>query len=83
MGNASRGLLRGPGLSTWDVSLNKDTVMPFYGEVPFAWFTKRYKKGRHWWWTLGERLATITNPPTHIRIGIQDRRSGRDWGKQE
>jgi len=40
MGNASRGLLRGPGLSTWDLSLNKDTVMPFYGEVPFAWFTK-------------------------------------------
>ena len=69
MGNASRGLLRGPGLSTWDFSLNKDTVMPFYGEVPFAWFTKH--------------LATITNPPTHIRIGIQDRRSGRDWGKQE
>jgi len=31
-GNASRGLLRGPGLSTWDLSLNKDTGLPFLGE---------------------------------------------------
>jgi len=32
LGNAARGLLRGPGLSTWDLSLNKDTAMPFLGE---------------------------------------------------
>ena len=31
-GNAARGLLRGPGLSTWDLSLNKDTGLPFLGE---------------------------------------------------
>ena len=32
LGNASRGMLRGPGLSTWDVSLNKDTGLRFLGE---------------------------------------------------
>jgi len=31
-GNAGRGILRGPGLSTWDLSLNKDTALPFLGE---------------------------------------------------
>ena len=31
-GNAARGLLRGPGLNTWDLSLNKDTALPFFGE---------------------------------------------------
>ena len=29
LGNAGRGTLRGPGLSTWDLSLNKDTALPF------------------------------------------------------
>jgi outer membrane receptor protein involved in Fe transport len=32
LGNASRGMLRGPGLNTWDVSLNKDTGLPLLGE---------------------------------------------------
>src|SRR5437667_82074 len=32
LGNGSRGMLRGPGLSTWDLSLNKDTALPFPGE---------------------------------------------------
>jgi hypothetical protein len=32
LGNGSRGMLRGPGLSTWDLSLNKDTALPFLGE---------------------------------------------------
>jgi len=32
LGNASRGMLRGPRLNTWDVSLNKDTGLPFLGE---------------------------------------------------
>ncbi|OFW29148.1 MAG: hypothetical protein A3J28_08210 [Acidobacteria bacterium RIFCSPLOWO2_12_FULL_60_22] len=32
MGNAGRGMLRGPGLATWDVSINKDTGLPFLGE---------------------------------------------------
>ena len=32
IGNAPRGLLRGPNLNTWDLSLNKDTAMPFLGE---------------------------------------------------
>ena len=32
MGNAGRGMLRGPGLATWDLSLNKDTGLPFLGE---------------------------------------------------
>src|SRR5436309_1865 len=32
LGNGSRGMLRGPGLSTWDLSLNKDTAWPFLGE---------------------------------------------------
>jgi hypothetical protein len=32
LGNASRGMLRGPMLSTWDVSVNKDTGLPFLGE---------------------------------------------------
>lgn len=32
MGNAGRGMLRGPGLGTWDLSLNKDTGLPFLGE---------------------------------------------------
>jgi hypothetical protein len=31
-GNASRGLLRGPHLSNFDISLNKDTSAPFLGE---------------------------------------------------
>jgi Carboxypeptidase regulatory-like domain/TonB dependent receptor len=31
-GNAARGMLRGPGLTTWDLSVNKDTVLPFLGE---------------------------------------------------
>jgi hypothetical protein len=32
LGNAPRGLLRGPGLGTWDFSLVKDTAIPFLGE---------------------------------------------------
>jgi len=32
LGNASRGMLRGPGLGEWDFSLVKDTAMPFLGE---------------------------------------------------
>src|SRR5438552_7154794 len=32
LGNGSRGMFRGPGLSTWDFSLNKDTALPFLGE---------------------------------------------------
>ncbi len=32
LGNVSRGLLRGPGLGTWDLSLNKDTRVGFLGE---------------------------------------------------
>jgi hypothetical protein len=32
LGNSSRGLLRSPGLNTWDLSLNKDTGLPFLGE---------------------------------------------------
>ena len=31
-GNAGRGILRGPGLSTWDLSVNKDTGLRFMGE---------------------------------------------------
>jgi len=33
LGNASRGLLRGPGLGTWDFSLVKDTAAHFLGEA--------------------------------------------------
>jgi hypothetical protein len=33
LGNAPRGLLRGPGLGTWDFSLVKDTALPFLGEA--------------------------------------------------
>lgn len=32
-GTASRGLLRGPGLGTWDFSLVKDTALPLLGEA--------------------------------------------------
>jgi hypothetical protein len=31
-GNASRGLMRGPGLGSWDFSAVKDTALPFLGE---------------------------------------------------
>jgi hypothetical protein len=31
-GDAARGILRGPGLATWDISVNKDTRLPFLGE---------------------------------------------------
>src|SRR5207247_3130491 len=31
-GNAGRGILRGPGLSTWDLSVNKDTGLRVRGE---------------------------------------------------
>jgi hypothetical protein len=33
LGDESRGLLRGPGLGTWDFSLVKDTAVPFLGEA--------------------------------------------------
>lgn len=33
VGNAPRGLLRGPGLATWDFSLVKDTKLGFLGEA--------------------------------------------------
>jgi hypothetical protein len=32
LGNASRDMLRGPGLGTWNVSFNKDTALGFLGE---------------------------------------------------
>jgi len=32
LGNAQRGLLRGPGLDDLDFSINKDTRLPFLGE---------------------------------------------------
>jgi hypothetical protein len=32
LGNASRDMLRGPGLGTWNVSFNKDTSLGFLGE---------------------------------------------------
>ena len=32
-GDAARGILRGPGLATWDISVNKDTRLPFLGET--------------------------------------------------
>jgi hypothetical protein len=32
LGDSQRGLLRGPGLGTWDASLVKDTPLPFLGE---------------------------------------------------
>jgi hypothetical protein len=32
LGNAARGMLRGAGLGSWDVSLNKDTGLRFLGE---------------------------------------------------
>ena len=32
LGNASRDMLRGPGLSTWNLSVNKDTKLPHLGE---------------------------------------------------
>jgi hypothetical protein len=32
LGDAGRGVLRGPGLGTWDFSLVKDTALPFLGE---------------------------------------------------
>ena len=33
LGNASRDMLRGPGLGEWDFSLNKDTALGFLGEA--------------------------------------------------
>jgi hypothetical protein len=33
LGNAGRGMLRGPGLDSWDFSLNKDTKLAFLGEA--------------------------------------------------
>jgi outer membrane receptor protein involved in Fe transport len=33
LGNATRDMLRGPGLRDWDFSLNKDTALPFLGEA--------------------------------------------------
>jgi carboxypeptidase family protein/TonB-dependent receptor-like protein len=33
LGDASRDVLRGPGLRTWDFSLNKDTALPLLGEA--------------------------------------------------
>ncbi len=33
LGDASKGLLRGPGLATWDFSLVKDTRTPFLGQA--------------------------------------------------
>jgi hypothetical protein len=33
LGDASRDMLRGPGLRTWDFSLNKDTALPMLGEA--------------------------------------------------
>jgi len=33
LGDASRDMLRGPGLKTWDFSLAKDTALPFLGEA--------------------------------------------------
>jgi hypothetical protein len=32
LGNASRNMLRGPGLGTWNISFNKDTALGFLGE---------------------------------------------------
>ena len=32
LGDASRGMLRGPGLANWDLSLSKDTALRFLGE---------------------------------------------------
>ena len=32
LGNAGRGILRGPGLGNWDLSINKDTALRFLGE---------------------------------------------------
>jgi hypothetical protein len=32
LGNASRNMLRGPGLGTWNISINKDTKASFLGE---------------------------------------------------
>jgi hypothetical protein len=33
LGDATRDMLRGPGLREWDFSLNKDTALPFLGEA--------------------------------------------------
>ncbi len=33
LGNAGRDMLRGPGLVEWDLSINKDTRLPFLGEA--------------------------------------------------
>ena len=32
LGDAGRGMLRAPGLAAWDISVNKDTRLPFLGE---------------------------------------------------
>ena len=32
LGNVQRGLLRGPDLRNWNLSVNKDTVLPMLGE---------------------------------------------------
>jgi hypothetical protein len=38
LGDASRGLLRGPGLFDWDMSLNKDTPLKLLGEAGMLQF---------------------------------------------
>ncbi|HVZ60065.1 MAG TPA: TonB-dependent receptor, partial [Terriglobales bacterium] len=42
LGNAPRGLLRGPGLGTWDLSVVKDTAVPFLGEAGSVQFRAEF-----------------------------------------
>ena len=41
-GNVSRGLLRGPGLTDWDFSINKDTALRFLGEQGMLQFRAEF-----------------------------------------
>ena len=42
LGDVPRGVLVGPGLADWDVSLNKDTALPFLGEKGRAEFRAEF-----------------------------------------
>jgi len=42
LGDAPRGALRGPGLADWDLSINKDTAVPWLGKKGIAEFRAEF-----------------------------------------
>jgi Carboxypeptidase regulatory-like domain/TonB dependent receptor len=70
LGDAGRGMLRGPGLSDWDCSLNKDTKVRFLGEAGNVQFRAEFFNLLNHTNFRQPNAATYVSGPVFISEGV-------------